>query len=294
MDAAASLRASGVCVDVVYTSTLKRTVKTAWLVLEALDRYTVPIHHRWQLNERMYGALTGLNKADTKRFLGDAPFEQLRRQPPPLERGSCYDPAVSAALRSIVGATPPAAQRYREAPPPSPARPREAIGGSAAGTGSGAGTGNTAGEGARDTAGESAGASSGEEAAGDAGEAGGDYSGGAAAGSAIEQARLAAGRESRAPDTGGGLAEDPTVSGRAGFASGSSYGGMQVPTAESFEDTRDRVLPCWEDEILPMAKAGKTVLVVSSKNTLRSLIHGPPIPFACHLPSTSIIQTHSE
>lgn len=46
LDAAASLRASGVCVDVVYTSTLKRTVKTAWLVLEALDRFTVPIHHR--------------------------------------------------------------------------------------------------------------------------------------------------------------------------------------------------------------------------------------------------------
>jgi len=58
------------------------------------------------------------------------------------------------------------------------------------------------------------------------------------------------------------------------FNGGAAFRGVQVPTAESFEDTRDRVLPCWEGEILPLAKAGKTVLVVSSKNTLRALIHG--------------------
>jgi len=186
LDAADTLRSSGVCVDVVFTSTLKRTIKTAWLVLEALDKFTVPISQRWRLNERMYGELTGLNKAEARAWLGDAGFEQLRRTPPPLERGSCFDPASSLSLRSLV-----------------------------------------------------------------------------AAGS-----------------SGGGLEE--------GYGGATPRRGLvrQVPAAESFEDTRDRVLPCWQEEILPQALAGKTVLVISSKNTLRSLIQsitGMPMEHAVDL-----------
>jgi len=138
------------CIDKVYTSTLKRTIKTAWIVLEELDDFTVPIVQSWRLNERMYGALTGLNKGDTRAMLGEDNFELLRREPPALQPGSCYDPVRSRSFYNV---------------------PRD-----------------------------------------------------------------------------------------------------QIPTKESFSDTLERVLPYWKEEILPTAKAGKTVLVISSKNLLRVIL----------------------
>src|SRR5581483_4988813 len=51
--------------DVAYTSVLRRVIKTLWIVLEELDEMWIPIHHSWRLNERHYGALQGLNKAET-------------------------------------------------------------------------------------------------------------------------------------------------------------------------------------------------------------------------------------
>jgi 2,3-bisphosphoglycerate-dependent phosphoglycerate mutase len=90
VEAARLLEASNVCFDVVYTSTLKRTIKTAWMVLETLDAFTLPLVHSWRLNERMYGQLTGLNKAQTLEVLGDEAFELLRRTPPPIDPESCY------------------------------------------------------------------------------------------------------------------------------------------------------------------------------------------------------------
>ena len=77
------LREEGLCFDAVYVSTLKRTIKTAWIILEQLDDFTVPVIASWRLNERNYGALTGLDKAETREFLGDERFEKLRRNPPP-------------------------------------------------------------------------------------------------------------------------------------------------------------------------------------------------------------------
>ncbi len=155
VEAAQTLKAAGLeqCIDVVYASSLKRTIKTAWLVLETLDDYTVPIKQAWQLNERMYGLLTGLNKASTREYLGHELFEELRRDPPPLDRGSCYDPASSIGVQ-------------RTTPP------------------------------------------------------------------------------------------------------------ELVPRAESFEDTAARVLPYFHEAIEPRARSGEAVLVVSSKNLLRSLIYG--------------------
>lgn len=91
-DAAAALE--GMDIDTVFVSGLKRVIKTAWIVLEELDEFTLPIRQSWRLNERMYGALTGLNKAETLKVLGEETFEELRREPPPLEPGSCYDPAA--------------------------------------------------------------------------------------------------------------------------------------------------------------------------------------------------------
>ena len=59
------LKAEGHDFDVAYTSVLKRAIKTLWLVLEEMDRMWIPVHNSWRLNERSYGALQGLNKAET-------------------------------------------------------------------------------------------------------------------------------------------------------------------------------------------------------------------------------------
>ena len=57
------IKAEGIRPDVAHTSLLKRAIKTLWLALEELDAMWIPQHKSWRLNERMYGALQGLNKA---------------------------------------------------------------------------------------------------------------------------------------------------------------------------------------------------------------------------------------
>ena len=66
------LKAEGYEFDLAYTSVLKRAIHTLWHTLDAMDRQWLPIHHNWRLNERHYGALQGLNKAETaKKFADD-------------------------------------------------------------------------------------------------------------------------------------------------------------------------------------------------------------------------------
>jgi 2,3-bisphosphoglycerate-dependent phosphoglycerate mutase len=80
------LAREGFAFDVAYTSVLKRAVKTLWIALEEMDRMWIPIHHSWRLNERHYGALQGLNKAETAAKFGDAQVKVWRRAyatPPP-------------------------------------------------------------------------------------------------------------------------------------------------------------------------------------------------------------------
>jgi 2,3-bisphosphoglycerate-dependent phosphoglycerate mutase len=80
--------------DVVYTSLLRRAITTANLALDRADRHWIPVHRSWRLNERHYGALQGLNKAETKEKYGEEQFMAWRRSydtpPPPIERGSTY------------------------------------------------------------------------------------------------------------------------------------------------------------------------------------------------------------
>jgi 2,3-bisphosphoglycerate-dependent phosphoglycerate mutase len=82
------LRAAGYDFDVAFTSVLKRAVRTLWIVLDELDLMWIPIHHSWRLNERHYGALQGLNKAETATTYGDAQVKTWRRsydvRPPAL------------------------------------------------------------------------------------------------------------------------------------------------------------------------------------------------------------------
>ena len=59
------LKREGYAFDLAFTSVLKRAIKTLWLVLEEMDRMWIPVRHSWKLNERHYGSLQGLNKAET-------------------------------------------------------------------------------------------------------------------------------------------------------------------------------------------------------------------------------------
>jgi 2,3-bisphosphoglycerate-dependent phosphoglycerate mutase len=75
--------------DVAYTSVLKRAIHTLWHTLDAMERQWIPVHNNWRLNERHYGALQGLNKAETAQKFGDAQVLAWRRSydtpPPALE-----------------------------------------------------------------------------------------------------------------------------------------------------------------------------------------------------------------
>ncbi len=85
------LKEAGFDFDIAYTSVLKRAVWTLWHALDTLDRTWLPVHNDWRLNERHYGALQGLNKADMARQFGDEQVLIWRRSydtpPPPLEVG---------------------------------------------------------------------------------------------------------------------------------------------------------------------------------------------------------------
>jgi 2,3-bisphosphoglycerate-dependent phosphoglycerate mutase len=83
------LKAEGYEFDVAYTSVLKRAIHTLWHCLDEMDRPWLPVVHSWRLNERHYGALQGLNKADMAKQYGDAQVLVWRRSydtpPPALE-----------------------------------------------------------------------------------------------------------------------------------------------------------------------------------------------------------------
>jgi 2,3-bisphosphoglycerate-dependent phosphoglycerate mutase len=83
------LKADGYEFDVAYTSVLKRATRTLWHCLDEMDRTWLPVVHSWRLNERHYGALQGLNKADMAKQYGDAQVLVWRRSydtpPPALE-----------------------------------------------------------------------------------------------------------------------------------------------------------------------------------------------------------------
>lgn len=99
-EAGQKLKAHGFDFDIAYTSVLKRAVWTLWHALDRLERTWLPVVHSWRLNERHYGALSGLNKADTTARYGDAQVLQWRRSydtPPPA-----LDPADPRCERNDV------------------------------------------------------------------------------------------------------------------------------------------------------------------------------------------------
>jgi 2,3-bisphosphoglycerate-dependent phosphoglycerate mutase len=92
------LRAEGFDFDLTYTSVLKRAIRTLWIALEEMDRLWLPEAKSWRLNERHYGALQGLNKAETAAKFGEAQVLAWRRSydtpPPALAAGEARDAAA--------------------------------------------------------------------------------------------------------------------------------------------------------------------------------------------------------
>ena len=114
--AALALHAAGLTFDTAYTSVLKRAIRTLWIVLDDLDLMWLPVIRDWRLNERHYGALQGLNKAETAERLGKEQVFTWRRsfdiRPPALElddprhprfdpRYAQLDPAQLPACESL-------------------------------------------------------------------------------------------------------------------------------------------------------------------------------------------------
>jgi 2,3-bisphosphoglycerate-dependent phosphoglycerate mutase len=99
------LKAKGFTFDVAFTSVLKRAIRTLWLVLDELDLMWIPIEHSWRLNERHYGALQGLNKAQTAAKYGDEQVLIWRRSydipPPALERADPRYPGRDPRYRQL-------------------------------------------------------------------------------------------------------------------------------------------------------------------------------------------------
>jgi 2,3-bisphosphoglycerate-dependent phosphoglycerate mutase len=87
-EAARLLKQGNFTFDVAYTSVLKRAIRTLWIVQDGMDLMWIPVHRSWRLNERHYGALQGLNKAETAAKYGEQQVKIWRRSyadpPPPL------------------------------------------------------------------------------------------------------------------------------------------------------------------------------------------------------------------
>jgi len=99
------LKDGGYTFDLAFTSVLKRAIRTLWTALDALDLLWIPVTKDWRLNERHYGALQGLNKAETAAKHGEAQIKIWRRSydipPPPLEPGDDRDPARDPRYRGL-------------------------------------------------------------------------------------------------------------------------------------------------------------------------------------------------
>ncbi len=99
------LKSLGYTFDQAYCSVLKRAIRTLWIVLDEMDLMWIPVERSWRLNERHYGALQGLNKAETAARFGEAQVKLWRRSydtpPPPLEPTDPRFPGRDPRYRSL-------------------------------------------------------------------------------------------------------------------------------------------------------------------------------------------------
>ncbi|HEY3486432.1 MAG TPA: 2,3-diphosphoglycerate-dependent phosphoglycerate mutase [Gammaproteobacteria bacterium] len=99
------LRREGYAFDIAFTSVLKRAVRTLWTVLDEMNQMYIPVHRHWRLNERHYGGLQGLNKAETAAQHGEEQVLVWRRSfdipPPPLDENDERFPGFDERYRDL-------------------------------------------------------------------------------------------------------------------------------------------------------------------------------------------------
>lgn len=112
------LKEQGFTFDVAFTSVLKRAIRTLWLLLDEMDLMWIPVHRDWRLNERHYGALQGLDKAETAGKFGETQVKLWRRsydvRPPALEEDDPRHPGRDARYRELSPAELPATECLRD------------------------------------------------------------------------------------------------------------------------------------------------------------------------------------
>jgi len=112
------LKRAGLLPDVVFTSVLKRAIRTEWLMLDEMDLLWLPVERTWRLNERHYGALQGLNKAQTVERHGEAQVLIWRRSydipPPPLAVDDPRHPRFDPRYREVDAADLPATESLKD------------------------------------------------------------------------------------------------------------------------------------------------------------------------------------
>jgi 2,3-bisphosphoglycerate-dependent phosphoglycerate mutase len=109
---------AGLVPDIVFTSVLKRAIRTKWLMLEEMDLMWLPVERHWRLNERHYGALQGLNKAQTVERHGAAQVKVWRRSydtpPPPLALDDQRHPRFDPRYAGVAGTDLPASESLKD------------------------------------------------------------------------------------------------------------------------------------------------------------------------------------
>lgn len=113
-----TLQAEGYDFDAAYTSVLKRAVRTLWITLDEMDLMWLPVYRSWRLNERHYGALQGLNKAETAKEYGEAQVLIWRRSydvpPPPLETDDLRFPGRDRRYQELAAAELPRTESLKD------------------------------------------------------------------------------------------------------------------------------------------------------------------------------------
>ncbi len=103
--AGAALKKEGFVFDIAYTSVLKRAIRTLWITLDGMDLMWIPVYNSWRLNERHYGALQGLNKAETAVKFGEEQVLVWRRSydvpPPKLEKDDSRYPGADQRYKNL-------------------------------------------------------------------------------------------------------------------------------------------------------------------------------------------------
>jgi 2,3-bisphosphoglycerate-dependent phosphoglycerate mutase len=114
----ALLLRENISIDVAFTSVLKRAIRTLWIMLDEMDRMWIPVERSWRLNERHYGALQGLNKAQTVAQHGAAQVKIWRRSydvaPPPLDVNDKRHPRFDPRYANIDSSQLPATESLKD------------------------------------------------------------------------------------------------------------------------------------------------------------------------------------